>query len=141
MASDGFLQLGLSPSVLRAVEAMGFEEPTPVQREIIPRLLAGKDVIAQAQTGTGKTAAFGIPIVEKVDTGEARVQALGLSPTREPALQVSVHLSQLGQFRGMTVLPVYGGQPYDHQIRSLKRGVHVVVATPGRLIDLLERAR
>jgi ATP-dependent RNA helicase DeaD len=135
----GFLELGLSPRVLRAIEAMGYEEPTPVQVQAIPRLLAGKDVVVQAQTGTGKTAAFGIPIAERVNTALPRVQALVLSPTRELALQVASHLTEIGQFVGMTVLPIYGGQGYEHQIRSLRRGVHVVVATPGRLLDLLQR--
>ncbi len=135
----GFLELGLSPRVLRAIEAMGYEEPTPVQVQAIPRLLAGKDVVVQAQTGTGKTAAFGIPIAERVNTAMLRVQALVLSPTRELALQVASNLTEIGQFVGMTVLPIYGGQGYEHQIRSLRRGVHVVVATPGRLLDLLQR--
>jgi ATP-dependent RNA helicase DeaD len=136
---QGFIELGLTPRVLRAVEVMGFEEPTPVQRQVIPPLLAGKDVIVQAQTGSGKTAAYGIPIAEMIDGRQPVVQSLLLSPTRELALQVSVHLSQIGQFQGITVLPVYGGQSYDRQIRALRRGAQVVVATPGRLLDLLER--
>jgi ATP-dependent RNA helicase DeaD len=136
---QGFIELGLTPRVLRAVEALGFEEPTPVQRQVIPPLLAGKDVIVQAQTGSGKTAAYGIPIAEMIDGMQSVVQSLVLSPTRELALQVSVHLSQIGQFQGISVLPVYGGQSYDRQIRALRRGAQVVVATPGRLLDLLER--
>ena len=139
MVLQGFIELGLTPRVLRAVEALGFEEPTPVQRQVIPPLLAGKDVIVQAQTGSGKTAAYGIPIAEMIDGMQPVVQSLVLSPTRELALQVSVHLSQIGQFQGITVLPVYGGQSYDRQIRTLRRGAQVVVATPGRLLDLLER--
>jgi len=135
----GFLEFGLSPRVLRAVESMGFEEPTPVQVQAIPSLMAGKDVVVQAQTGTGKTAAFGIPIAERVNTTLPRIQALVLSPTRELALQVASQITQIGQFVGLAVLPIYGGQGYEHQIRSLRRGVHVVVATPGRLLDLLQR--
>jgi ATP-dependent RNA helicase DeaD len=104
------------------VEALGFEEPTPVQRQVIPQLLAGKDVIVQAQTGSGKTAAYGIPIAQMIDGMQPVVQSLVLSPTRELALQVSVHLSQIGQFQGVTVLPVYGGQSYDRQSRALRRG-------------------
>jgi ATP-dependent RNA helicase DeaD len=136
---QGFIELGLNPRVLRALEAMGFEEPTPVQMQTIPHLLAGKDVIVQAQTGSGKTAAYGIPIAETVDPLQAHIQALVLSPTRELALQVSVHLSHIGQFQELSVVPVYGGQSYDHQIRALRRGAQIVVATPGRLLDLLER--
>ncbi len=136
---QGFLQLGLSPRVLRALEAMGFEEPMPVQERVIPLMLAGKDVICQAQTGTGKTAAYGIPIAERVDPLRRDVQALVLCPTRELALQVSVHVREMGQFQGVVVLPIYGGQSYDHQLRALRRGVHVAVATPGRLLDLLDR--
>ncbi|MEX2599520.1 MAG: DEAD/DEAH box helicase [Dehalococcoidia bacterium] len=139
MTSQRFLELGLSSRVLRALDTMGFEEPTPVQERVIPLLLTGRDVIVQAQTGTGKTAAYGIPVVEGVDPLEPQVQALILSPTRELALQVSVHLSQIGQYQGLNVLPVYGGQSYDHQLRALRRGTHIVVATPGRLLDLLNR--
>ncbi|MSP78101.1 MAG: DEAD/DEAH box helicase [Dehalococcoidia bacterium] len=138
----GFVDLNLNPKVLRALEAMGYEEPTPVQVQAIPKMLEGKDLIVQAQTGTGKTAAYGIPILEKIAAQTPRaqgVQALVLAPTRELALQVAAHLSQIGQFIGLAVLPIYGGQGYDHQIRSLQRGVHVVVATPGRLLDLLQR--
>jgi ATP-dependent RNA helicase DeaD len=118
---------------------MGFEEPTPVQARVIPRLLDGKDVIVQAQTGSGKTAAYGIPIAQKIDLAQPRIQALVLSPTRELALQVSVHLSQIGQFLGLKVVPVYGGQSYHHQTRAIRAGAHVVVATPGRLLDLMEQ--
>lgn len=134
-----FLNLGLSPRVLRAVSAMGFEEPTPVQTRTIPRLLAGKDVVVQAQTGTGKTAAYGLPIAERMDASSRTVQALVLTPTRELALQVGNQLTQLSQFQGVSVLPIYGGQSYVLQLRSLKRGVQIVVATPGRLLDLLKQ--
>jgi ATP-dependent RNA helicase DeaD len=117
---QGFIEFGLTPRVLRAVEAQGFEEPTPVQKRVIPQLLAGKDVIVQAQTGSGKTAAYGIPIAEKADPIQPLIQSLVLTPTRELAIQVSVHLSQIFQFQGLKVLPVYGGshttakfEPYD----------------------------
>jgi ATP-dependent RNA helicase DeaD len=139
VALQSFIEFGLTPRILRAVETMGFEEPTPVQERVIPQMLAGKNIIVQAQTGSGKTAAYGIPIAESVDPAQPQVQSLVLSPTRELALQVSVHLSQIGRFQKFSVLPVYGGQSYDRQIRALRRGVQVVVATPGRLLDLLER--
>ncbi|MCX6020652.1 MAG: DEAD/DEAH box helicase [Chloroflexi bacterium] len=105
----------------------------------IPALLAGKDIIAQALTGTGKTAAFGIPIIERLDPNIQRPQALVLTPTRELAVQVSGEISRIGRFRRIFVLPVYGGQAYEHQFRELRRGVHVIVATPGRLLDHLHR--
>ncbi|MBI4234512.1 MAG: DEAD/DEAH box helicase [Chloroflexi bacterium] len=136
---QGFVELGLSPRVLRALEAMGFEEPTPVQQQVVPRMMAGRDVVVQAQTGTGKTAAYGMPIAERVDLSLQHIQALILAPTRELTLQVATELSRIAQFQGVSVLPIYGGQSYDHQIRSLRRGVQVVVATPGRLLDLLAR--
>ncbi|MBI2918647.1 MAG: DEAD/DEAH box helicase [Chloroflexi bacterium] len=134
-----FLSMGLNPRVLRAVAAMGFEEPTPVQQQTIPRLLQGVDLVVQAQTGTGKTAAYGIPLAQRVKAGDPHVQALVLAPTRELTLQVAEQLAQLTQFLGVYVLPVYGGQSYDHQIRSLRRGVQIVVATPGRLLDLMDK--
>lgn len=134
-----FADLGLSQPVLRALQTMGYEEPSPVQAEAIPPLLQGRDLVAQALTGTGKTAAFGIPIVERIATASFHPQALVLAPTRELAIQVAGEVARLGRERDVIVLPIYGGQPYDRQIRSLRRGVHVVVATPGRLLDLLER--
>ena len=138
-ALPGFVALGVSPAVLRGLEAMGFEEPTAVQDQTIPPLLAGKDVIVQAQTGTGKTAAYGVPIVQLIDPKKKEVQALVLSPTRELALQVSEALTKIGKFQGVSAVPVYGGQSYGHQRLSLKQGAQVVVATPGRLLDLLAR--
>lgn len=134
-----FVTFDLHPEVLRAVETMGFEEPTPVQEQTIPPMLAGKDVIVQAQTGTGKTAAYGIPLAERVDPEQRQVQSLVFSPTRELALQVAVELGKICRFRQLVVLPIYGGQSYDHQIRALRQGVHIVVGTPGRLLDLLEK--
>jgi ATP-dependent RNA helicase DeaD len=136
---DGFADLGLSEPVCRALEQMGYEAPSPVQAQAIPLLLQGHDVIAQALTGTGKTAAFGIPIVERADPADRWPHALVLTPTRELAIQVAGEISRIGHPRGVGVLPVYGGQSYDRQIRVIRQGVQVVVATPGRLIDLLER--
>jgi ATP-dependent RNA helicase DeaD len=117
---------------------MGFEEPTPIQQRAIPLLLEGKDIIGQAQTGTGKTAAFGIPIVEMVNT-RSGVQALIVTPTRELAIQVAEEISKIGKYRRVRTLPIYGGQSIDRQIRALRQGVHVVIGTPGRLLDHLNR--
>jgi ATP-dependent RNA helicase DeaD len=135
-----FADLGLSSDILRAVGEMGFEEPSPIQVLAIPFLLAGKDIVGQAQTGTGKTAAFGIPLLEKICPRLARPQALIVCPTRELAIQVAEELGRLaGGRRGVFVLPVYGGQPVERQLRSLERGPQVIVGTPGRLLDLLGR--
>jgi ATP-dependent RNA helicase DeaD len=139
MMVDGFDALGLSAGTLEVIRDLGFEIPTPVQEETIPPLLAGRDVIAQAPTGTGKTAAYGLPIVERLDDTRLEPQALVLVPTRELAIQVAEALHALGRHRQMVSLPIYGGQPYERQFRALKRGVQAVVATPGRLIDHLER--
>ncbi|MDN5294324.1 MAG: ATP-dependent helicase DeaD [Eubacteriales bacterium] len=135
----GFSALGLSKAVLKAISDLGWEEPTPIQREAIPLLLAGKDVIGQAQTGTGKTGAFGIPIVEKINPRQRGVQALVLTPTRELALQVAEEIARLGRYRETKVLPVYGGQSIERQVAGLKKGVQVVIGTPGRIIDHLDR--
>ncbi len=118
---------------------MGYTEPTPIQEQIIPLVRAGRDVVGQAQTGTGKTAAFGIPLVERIDPRVREPQVLVLTPTRELAGQVRVELSRLGQYSGVKVLAVYGGQSMARQIDSLERGVHIIVATPGRLIDHMQR--
>ncbi|MGH7765380.1 MAG: DEAD/DEAH box helicase [Candidatus Dormibacteraceae bacterium] len=134
-----FAELGLSAGTLTVIADLGFEVPTPVQEQTTPALLAGRDVIAQAPTGTGKTAAYGLPIVERLDESRLLPQALVLVPTRELAIQVAEALHGMGQHRQMVTLPIYGGQPYDRQFRALKRGVQVVVATPGRLLDHLER--
>lgn len=134
-----FIELGLSPELLKAVEDMGFEEPSPIQALAIPALLAGGDVLGQAQTGTGKTAAFGLPILEKITPAKA-VQALVLCPTRELAIQVAEELGRLAaRKRGAVILPVYGGQQIERQFRALERGAQVVVGTPGRVLDHLER--
>ena len=118
---------------------MGFEEPTPVQTLALPPLLAGGDVVAQALTGTGKTAAYGIPLVEHIDPHVKAIQAVVLSPTRELAIQVEDHLSQIARHRNIRFLTVYGGQPIERQFQALRRGVHGIVATPGRLIDHINR--
>lgn len=134
-----FKELGLSQELLKAVEDLGFEEPSPIQVLAIPALLTGKDAVGQAQTGTGKTAAFGLPILEKLVPGKS-VQALVLCPTRELAIQVSEELSKLAAHkRGTSVLPIYGGQPIERQLRALSKGAQVVVGTPGRVIDHLQR--
>ncbi|MBI5809784.1 MAG: DEAD/DEAH box helicase [Deltaproteobacteria bacterium] len=118
---------------------MGFEEPTPIQEKTIPVLLSGRDVIGQAQTGTGKTAAFGIPIVERIDRATTGVQAIILAPTRELAVQAAEEMNKLGKFKRLHALPVYGGTSIERQMHALAKGVHIVVGTPGRVIDHIER--
>jgi ATP-dependent RNA helicase DeaD len=139
MQIECFKDLPLSAQVVRGIEELGFRNLFPIQAEAIPPLLEGKDVIGQAQTGTGKTAAFGIPMIERIDLHARNVQGLVLAPTRELAVQVAGHISQLGKYAGLRVLPVYGGESIERQIRALRDGVQVVVGTPGRMIDLLER--
>ncbi len=140
MTTPLFSELDLSPEILQALTVMGFEAPTPIQHECIPALRAGRDVLGQAQTGTGKTAAFGIPALEHIDVENRNVQALVLCPTRELAIQITGELMKLGQFKkGIHIVPVYGGQPIDRQLKALKRATHIVVGTPGRVIDHLER--
>jgi len=135
-----FKDLGLSPEVLEAVESIGYSEATPIQEKTIPVLLTGKDLTGQAQTGTGKTAAFGIPAIEHVDVTINATQSLILCPTRELALQVSTELKKLSKFKkGLRISAVYGGESIDRQIRELKTGAHIVVGTPGRIIDHLDR--
>ncbi len=134
-----FEELELTDHVLRSLREMGFEEPTPVQARAIPPLMAGKDVVAQALTGTGKTAAFGIPLTEHLDPRFNHPQAIVLAPTRELAVQVSEHLTMLSKYRGLRFLAIYGGQPIERQLHALRRGVHGIVATPGRLMDHMRR--
>jgi ATP-dependent RNA helicase DeaD len=134
-----FADLGLNPQLLSALEQLGYEEPTPIQRETIPALLAGSDVVGQAATGTGKTAAFALPVLQRVVAGGESPQALVLVPTRELAIQVAEATHRYGRPIGARVLAVYGGQPIGRQIRALQAGVDVVVATPGRAIDHLSR--
>ena len=136
-----FEQLGLSESVLKGIEAMGFEQPTPIQAKVIPQLLAkNTDLVGLAQTGTGKTAAFGLPLVQLVDTTEKHTQALVLATTRELCVQITKELKLFSKFvAGLRITPVYGGADIGQQIREIRRGVHIIVATPGRLRDLLNR--
>ncbi len=134
-----FSDFNLSKAVLRGLQEMGFEEPTPVQSRAIPVLLAGRDVVAQAMTGTGKTAAFGIPLVEAIEPKRNAVQAVVLAPTRELAVQIAEHVNLLGRYRGLRFAAIYGGQPIERQLRALRQGVHILVATPGRLMDHMRR--
>ncbi len=138
-SSDGFRGLGLRRELLDELAALGYEEPTPVQRETIPALLAGSDLIAQAATGTGKTAAFALPIINALDRNAAAPVALVLVPTRELAMQVSEAFFKYGRLLDTKVVPIYGGQPIFRQLKALDRGVHVVVGTPGRVLDHIGR--
>jgi len=138
--ATSFAELGVSDDILGALDRLGFTEPFPVQSMCIPDALAGKDVCGRAQTGSGKTLAFGIPLVERTEKAEPqRPRALILTPTRELCRQVASDLEPLATARGLSVTTVYGGADMDKQIRALKRGTEIVVATPGRLIDLMER--
>ncbi|MDR3102779.1 MAG: DEAD/DEAH box helicase [Methanocalculaceae archaeon] len=135
-----FTEFPISEELLRAIEDMGFEEPTPIQAMAIPQILAGHDVTGQAQTGTGKTAAFGIPIIEGLDPNNKLVQALVLSPTRELAIQTAEEFSRLMKYKqGLSVVPIYGGQPIERQLKAFRGSVQVVIGTPGRVIDHLKR--
>ena len=140
MTSSPFKALGLTDSLIQTLTALGYEAPTPIQERTIPALLAGRDVIGQAQTGTGKTAAFALPILQTIDPGRRETQALVLAPTRELAVQVADALHSYAHgMPGVTVLPVYGGAPIVPQLKRLERGAQIVVGTPGRLIDVLDR--
>lgn len=140
MEKRRFEEINLSDEIQRGISDMGFEEMSPIQAQSIPILLEGRDIIGQAQTGTGKTASFGIPILEMVDPANKSLQALVLCPTRELSIQVAEEISSLGKYkRGIQILPIYGGQPIDRQIRALKKGVQVVVGTPGRVMDHMRR--
>ncbi len=134
-----FAELGLHETTLRAITDLGFETPTPIQALAIPVLLTGCDLIGLAQTGTGKTAAFGLPLIEKMDVNELKTQALILAPTRELAVQVAKGIHDFAKNSGLRVVPVYGGQPIDRQFRALKSGAHIVIGTPGRVLDHLRR--
>ncbi|WP_010651754.1 DEAD/DEAH box helicase [Oceanobacillus massiliensis] len=134
-----FNELSVSAPIMKALEKMGFEEATPIQSETIPLAMEGNDVIGQAQTGTGKTAAFGIPMINKIDPKLRKIQGLVVAPTRELAIQVAEELNRLAKFTGMRALSIYGGSPMDRQIRALKDGPQIVVATPGRLLDHMRR--
>ncbi len=135
----GFAALGVDPRILKALDEMGFEESSPIQEAAIPILLEGKDLIGQAQTGTGKTAAFAIPLLQRLEPGVRGPQVLVLAPTRELALQVADEFGKIGKHLDVKELAVYGGQPIDRQIRALRAGVSVVIGTPGRVLDHLER--
>jgi ATP-dependent RNA helicase DeaD len=134
-----FEQLGLQGALLKSIKDVGYEAPTPIQIATIPVLLSGRDVIAQAQTGSGKTAAFGLPIIETINPKQRSVQALILAPTRELAIQVAEALHKYGRHKEVETLPIYGGQPYERQFRGLQRGVQIVVGTPGRVMDHMRR--
>ncbi len=139
-AALSFRDLGLSEPLLQALESVGYETPSPIQAEIIPFVLAGRDVLGQAQTGTGKTAAFALPILNVLDLKQKEPQALVLAPTRELAIQVAeAFQSYAGFIKGFHVLPIYGGQDYSTQLRQLNRGAHVIVGTPGRVMDHMRR--
>ena len=135
-----FEEIHLSKEVQQAIKDVGFEAMSPIQAQAIPVILEGKDIIGQAQTGTGKTAAFGIPIIENCDANEKYVQALVLCPTRELSIQVAEEIAKLAKYKkGISVVPIYGGQPIDRQIKALKKGANIVIGTPGRVIDHIKR--
>ncbi len=134
-----FDQMGLSESVLQAVASMGFEEPTPIQEQTIPIAMEGRDVVGRAQTGTGKTVAFAIPMVEKISGDPDAVHGIVITPTRELAVQVAEEMNKIGQYKGVKTLPIYGGQDIERQIRALAKRPQVVVGTPGRLMDHMRR--
>jgi ATP-dependent RNA helicase DeaD len=135
-----FAELGVSPEILKAVDKMGFEEASPIQTAVIPAILTGRDIVGQSSTGSGKTAAFAIPAIERVDTKVRAVQVLILCPTRELAVQVAEEVNKLALFkRGVHEVPIYGGQSYERQFRALAAGVQIVIGTPGRVMDHMER--
>ncbi|MCV6608179.1 MAG: DEAD/DEAH box helicase, partial [Campylobacterales bacterium] len=135
-----FEEFELSSEVLKGVKEAGFKEASPIQQQAIPTVLRGVDVVAQAHTGTGKTAAFGLPIMSMMET-DNKADVLVITPTRELAMQVSDELYKLGRFAGVRTVTIYGGQSYSRQIDQIKRGASIIVATPGRLLDLLESGR
>ncbi|MCL2113717.1 MAG: DEAD/DEAH box helicase [Streptococcaceae bacterium] len=134
-----FSELGLSEGIVNTLTEIGYEQPTPIQEQTIQLTLAGRDVIGQAQTGTGKTAAFGLPTIEKIDPENPAVQALVIAPTRELAVQGQEELFRFGKSKGLKVRTVFGGSSIEKQIKALKSGAHIVVGTPGRLVDLIKR--
>ena len=140
METTRFEELGLNEKIVRAITDMGFEEGTPIQAKAIPVQMEGQDIIGQAQTGTGKTAAFGIPLLQKMDPKNKKLQALVLCPTRELAIQVAEEIRSLAKYlHGIKVLPIYGGQDIGRQIRSLRDGVQIIIGTPGRVMDHMRR--
>jgi len=139
-ATPSFKDLALSEALLQALENVGYETPSPIQAQIIPLMMAGRDVLGQAQTGTGKTAAFALPVLSRLDLKQKDPQVLVLAPTRELAIQVAeAFQSYASQIKGFHVLPIYGGQDYTTQLRQLNRGAHVIVGTPGRVMDHMRR--
>ena len=137
---ETFQELNCAPEIKRALDEMGFSEPTPIQKEVLPLMLEGRDCVAQAPTGTGKTCAFGIPLVERVDPEDESVQALVLCPTRELAVQITEELRGIARYsEGVRILTVYGGQPIQKQLSALRKRPQILVGTPGRVIDHLER--
>ncbi len=134
-----FEDLPLSKEIMNGIEDLGFSNLFPIQAQAMVPLLEGKDVIGQAQTGTGKTAAFGIPMVQNLNPNSKTVQGLVLEPTRELAIQTAEHISQIGKYTPLKILPIYGGASIRRQIRALERGIHIIVATPGRIIDHIKR--
>ena len=135
-----FDEMNLSPSVFSVLQNVGYETPTPIQTLTIPHMIQGKDIIGQAKTGTGKTAAFAMPLLSRIDLDNKRPQVLVLTPTRELAIQVAESFKTYGaKMKGLNVLSIYGGQSYGIQLNQLKRGVHVVVGTPGRLMDHMRK--
>jgi ATP-dependent RNA helicase DeaD len=134
-----FAALNLSAETLSSLDSMGYQAPTDVQHETIPRALAGKDLVVQSRTGTGKTAAFGIPMVEKIDPSLEGIQAVALAPTRELALQVAAELTEIGRAKGVKVESIYGGDSMERQLEGIRAGAHVIVGTPGRVLDHLRR--
>ncbi|MCF6093151.1 DEAD/DEAH box helicase [Microaerobacter geothermalis] len=133
-----FKELHLNSAILKGIEEMGFEEPSPIQEACIPEILKSRDVIGQAQTGTGKTAAFGIPLLQMISK-ESYIQGIILTPTRELAIQVSGEIRRIGRYKKVKILPIYGGQSFEQQVRVLRQGVHIVIGTPGRILDHLNR--
>jgi ATP-dependent RNA helicase DeaD len=141
MTTKLFSELNLSPELLKAIDKLGFEQASPIQAEAIPVLMQGRDIVGQSQTGSGKTAAFAVPAIEKTDPQNRATQVLILCPTRELAVQVSEEVHKLAAFkRGVHALPIYGGQSYERQFWGLKQGAQIVIGTPGRVMDHMRRA-
>src|SRR5271167_733893 len=140
MTTKLFSEIGLSAEVLKAIDKLAFEPAAPIQASTIPILMAGGDIVGQSQTGSGKTAAFAIPAIEKVDPRQRAVQVLILCPTRELAIQISEEVHKLALFKsGLHALPIYGGQSFDRQLAGLKQGANIVIGTPGRVMDHMRR--
>ena len=139
MEKQTFAELGIDPGLIKAIAALGFEQPSPIQAQAIPVALTGRDIVGQSQTGSGKTMAFGIPVVQRIDPALRAIQALILCPTRELAMQVCSEIHKIAEFKGVRATPVYGGASYDRQIRALQGGAQIVVGTPGRVVDMMDR--